>query len=126
MTSSPAERPDPERSAREVPADVEAFWVEQARRRAKGEPTPLAAVARATDDVAALSDLFTVARPKRFPDYGGDAQAVAYGLWFFPQTWCRVRFPLLEAVARGWEPPRERPARVLDLGAGTGAAGLSV
>jgi SAM-dependent methyltransferase len=119
------ERPDPETSAREVPAAVEAFWVERARRRAPGDPTPMAAVARTVDDVSALSDLFTVARPERFPDYGGDAQAVAYGLWFFPQTWCRVRFPLAEAIARGWAPPTDRPARVLDLGAGTGAAGLS-
>jgi SAM-dependent methyltransferase len=116
---------DPERSAREVPAGVEAFWVERARSRARGEPTPMAAVAAMVPDVAALSDLFTVARPERFPDYGGDAQAVAYGLWFFPQTWCRARFPILEAIARGWEPPRGREARVLDLCAGSGAAGLS-
>src|SRR5262245_53675902 len=125
MTLASAERSDPERSAREVPAAVEAFWVERARLRARGEPTPQAAVARAAPDVAALSDLFTVARPERFPDYGGDAQAVAYGLWFFPQTWCRARFPLLEAIARGWTPPRDREARVLDLCAGSGAAGLS-
>ena len=104
---------------------MEAFWVEHAQRRAPGAPPPMTAVARATDDVAALSDLFTVARPATFPDYGGDAQAVAYGLWFFPQTWCRVRFPLEEALWRGWEPPLSREARVLDVGAGTGAAGLS-
>ena len=117
--------PDPERAARAYPADVEAFWVERARRRARGDVPPLTAVARATDDVAALSDLFTVDRPASFPDYGGEAQAVAYGLWFFPQTWCRVRFPLEEALARGWAPPRDRALRVLDVGAGTGAAGIS-
>jgi SAM-dependent methyltransferase len=76
---------------------------------------------------SALSDLFTTDRPERFPDYAADEDLrLAYGLYFAPQTWVRVRFPLAEAVqARGWRPPADRALRVLDLGAGLGTAGWS-
>jgi SAM-dependent methyltransferase len=85
---------------------------------------------RVVDAARALSDLFTTGRPEAFPDYFADADALAaYGLWFFPRTWSQVRYPLAEAVERTrWREAGASPApalRVLDLGSGAGAAGLS-
>jgi len=127
-------------SPRAYPKWLEEWWMEQACRRA-GTKDAEAAVLRHTGAVQTLSDLFTVDRPvaaksappakTHFPDYGADpALAVAYGLFFFPQNFVRARLPLAEAVDfRGWKPLGEnetRPVRVLDLGAGAGAAGLGV
>lgn len=74
-----------------------------------------------------LSDQFTRERPQRYRDYGSDAALrCAYGLFFFPQTFARSRFVVSELCdAHGWRPPDET-CRILDLGAGSGAAGLAV
>ena len=125
-------------SARAYPEWLEGWWVRQACHRAHTTDAE-AALARHTSAVQKLSDLFTVDRPvadksapparTHFPDYGADAElAVAYGLFFFPQNFVRARLPLAEAIEfRGWRPLGEnaaRPFRMLDLGAGAGAAGL--
>jgi SAM-dependent methyltransferase len=125
-------------SARAYPEWLEAWWIRQACQRA-GTKDAEAAVLRLAGAVQKLSDLFTVDRPvaaqsappakTHFPDYGADTElAVAYGLFFFPQNFVRARLPLAEAVDfRGWKPLDQnetRPVRVLDLGAGAGAAGL--
>lgn len=122
---SAAPLPDPFAALRRVPAAVEGWWLARAR-QATGGRTDDEALERLTPAVAALSDTFTTARPKRFAPYGADpASRAAYGLWFGAQTWVRTRLPLAEAaVVRGWRPPA-RALRVLDVGAGSGAAGLS-
>jgi SAM-dependent methyltransferase len=126
---SPTVRPDLAAFAalRRVPASVEAWWVARAR-EATGAATDAEALEALAPHVQRLSDAFTCARPVRFEDYAKDAVArAAYGLFYFPQTWVRARFPLAEArTVRGWRPPTGRLLRVLDMGAGTGAAGLSV
>ena len=49
---------------------------------------------------------------------------LGYGLFYFPQSFLRIQFPLVEILERGWNPPVDRPIRILDLGAGVGAAGF--
>lgn len=49
---------------------------------------------------------------------------LGYGLFYFPQSFLRIQFPLMEILQRGWNPPADRPIRILDLGAGVGAAGF--
>lgn len=74
-----------------------------------------------------LSDLFTTDRQARFGNYERDRQLLlAYGLFYFPQTFARIRFPLREALRlRHWQPAGPTgTVRVLDLGAGLGGATL--
>lgn len=79
---------------------------------------------------ARLSDLFTVDRAPGFEGYGNDADLLlAYLLFFFPQTYIRTLFVLFELAEFRrvlLPPPSAAPVRVLDLGSGTGAAGLAV
>jgi SAM-dependent methyltransferase len=128
-------------SSRAYPDWLERWWVDQACQQAETDDAQ-AAVSFHAGAVQVLSDLFTVARPQagppdaarstkaHFPDYGADEElAVGYGLFYFPQSFVRVRLPLAEAIElRGWRPLADgeapRPLRVLDLGAGAGAAGL--
>lgn len=106
------------------PPVFEQFWVARAS-QATGEDREEWALERFEKHVARLSDLFTIDRPESFTDYTAEPDLLnAYGLFFFPQTFSRTRFPLLELLEyRGWAPPSD--ARILDLGAGLGAAGLS-
>ncbi|MCS7313429.1 MAG: methyltransferase domain-containing protein [Acidobacteria bacterium] len=109
------------------PPWLEHWWVKAAARQL-GRPDIAACLRELEREVQRLSDLFTVERSPGFSDYAQDERLLlAYGLFFFPQTFIRIQFPLIEAVAwRGWAPPSDRPMRVLDLGAGPGAAGLAV
>ncbi len=108
------------------PADLEAHLVGRARARAKGS-TEDECLARLARPAASLTAMFTSERPDVFPDYTRDEDTLlAYGILFTPQSWTRVRFPLAEAIdVRGFTVPKDRPARVLDLGVGIGGAGLS-
>lgn len=101
---------------------IEAWWLNEARQAAKSHDDE-AVLAALLPHVRSLSDLFTTERPQRFTDYAADAlERAAYGLFFFPQTFTRVQFPLDEAVhLRSWRPAGE-PMRVLDLGSGTGGS----
>lgn len=80
------------------------------------------------NDIQHLSDLLTTERSLSFGGYAGDERSLlAYGLFFFPQTFARIQFPLLETILfHGWNPPDSRPLRILDLGAGTGAASFGI
>jgi SAM-dependent methyltransferase len=74
---------------------------------------------------AELSDVFTTGRSAGFSNYAASRDHwLAYGAFFFPQTFIRMRFVLEECLTGGrWRPrPGNDPLRVLDLGAGTGAA----
>ncbi len=109
--------------AREYPEILESWWISEAC-RVTAASDPEAALPALETDVQALSDLFTVARPDRYRDYGTPRSLAAYGIFFFPQSYVRARLPLSEALQfRGWK-PADSALRVLDLGAGLGAAGL--
>jgi len=112
---------------RSYPPWLEQWWVASACRRL-GRPDAAACLRDLEREVRRLSDLFTTERAPYFGDYTRDERLLlAYGLFFFPQTFVRIQFPLAEAMTlRGWRPPTDRPVRVLDLGAGPGAAGLAV
>jgi ribosomal protein RSM22 (predicted rRNA methylase) len=106
------------------PVELEAWWLAAARRETglADEACLMALEA----EVARLSDLFTTDRPAAFRDYAADArQRLAYGLFYFPQTFARVA-----AVTQEWLAatglPAARPLRVLDLGSGSGASTLAV
>lgn len=83
--------------------------------------------------VAALSDLFTVERPRdgKFRDYMSEPKLLAaYGLFFFPQSFARAEFALrrtLDFYARGNAAcgSAETPIRILDLGSGAAPCGLA-
>ncbi len=108
------------------PAELETFWLERASRfLATAEPA--AVLDRVRPEVARLSDLFTVARPGAFHRYGDEELArLAYGLFFFPQTYVRTRMVMRECLSGNrWSPPADRPVQVLDLGAGLGAGLLA-
>lgn len=78
-------------------------------------------------DIQRLSDLFTTQRQADFGDYGRDDRLLlAYGLFYFPQTFARISFPLREALLlRNWHPHSpDEPLRLLDLGSGLGGATL--
>jgi ribosomal protein RSM22 (predicted rRNA methylase) len=106
-------------------------WLEQWWSRYACEMLSCASVNQALPrlerEIQKLSDRFTVDRSSDFGDiYHDKNQLLAYGLFFFPQTFVRIQFPLLELLMRGWKVSLDRPVRVLDVGAGSGAAGMSV
>lgn len=101
------------------PLELEAFWIREAR--AVWGPLPEARlIERSRLRVQELSDRFTIDRRRAPEPYGDDPESrAAYGLFFFPQTFARTQLVLREC---GWPSPGNAPLRVLDLGAGTGAA----
>jgi SAM-dependent methyltransferase len=115
----------PKHPLRVLPAAVEAHWLAEAR-RVTGGADDVRALEGVLAPLAALSDGFTSARPTRFARYGNDLLArAAYDLWFGAQAWVRTPLPLgMARAVHGWAPPT-RPLRVLDVGSGSGAAGLS-
>ncbi|MBP7274786.1 MAG: hypothetical protein KBA51_01125 [Kiritimatiellae bacterium] len=84
--------------------------------------------ARLRPVAASLSDDLTVARAKGLEaSSGGRVRPIAYGLYFFPQTWMRMALMMGEALARDPDlisssrRDSSRPVRIVDLGAGAGA-----
>ena len=105
------------------PIQLEQWWLDQARKLTGiGDIVPC--LASLEKDVERLSDLFTLDRAARFGDYARDERMLlAYGLFFFPQTFVRVQLVLGELSGfRGFRLPSDRPLRILDLGCGSGAA----
>jgi SAM-dependent methyltransferase len=119
------DRTDPADSRR-VPGALEAFWLAEAR-TATGRADDESALEALRPVLSALSDAFTSERGSTFADYGAvPAQRAAYALAYGSQAWVRTRLALHDAArVRGWARPPGRALRVLDLGAGVGAAGLS-
>ena len=71
-------------------------------------------------------------RFNKFRNFDADAYGkrnlsiLAYGNFYYPRTWTAMSFAMAEALhVRGWSPPKKGPVRILDLGSGTGASGLS-
>jgi ribosomal protein RSM22 (predicted rRNA methylase) len=104
------------------PSELESTWVQLASRFIRGGPN--GDIAELQPDIARISDVFTTGRNARFGNYAGDSRTLAaYGLFFFPQTYARMAFALAECITpRRWLPAAGRPLRILDIGAGTGAA----
>lgn len=103
---------------------MERAWLDIAA-RTLGTATDFPTLDRLTPLADDLSDSFTTERQPGFHDYSASQEHwLAYGAFFFPQTFVRMRFVLEECLGqKGWRPASERsPIRVLDLGAGTGAA----
>ena len=78
-------------------------------------------------EIVQQSDRFTKFRDFDEEAYGKrDLSILAYGNFYFPRTWTAMSFALAEAFhVRGWNPPQKGPVKILDLGSGTGASGLS-
>jgi SAM-dependent methyltransferase len=79
------------------------------------------------DAIEQLRQRFTDGRPRKFEDYSNSlATIMGYGWYYFPRSYVATRCVMDELIrAAGWLPAGER-VRVLDVGAGTGAAGLAV
>lgn len=79
------------------------------------------------DEIVVQSDRFNKARDFSPASYGSrDLSILAYGNFFFPRTWLQNTFVLAETMdLRGWKAPLKGPVRILDLGAGSGPAGLA-
>jgi ribosomal protein RSM22 (predicted rRNA methylase) len=109
---------------RRYPAWIEQVWLDLTREHLL-VPSDRDALHSIQKDVAALSDLFTTARTCNFSNYASDPRRLlAYGLFFFPQTYMRTR-AVLHEVMPFLAAPRTR-LRVLDLGAGSGAASFAL
>ena len=107
-------------TAPSYPIQLEQWWLDQAR-KLTGISEIVPCLASLEKDVERLSDLFTLDRAPRFGEYSRDERMLlAYGLFFFPQTFVRVQLVLEELSA--FRLPSFRPRRILDLGCGSGAA----
>jgi SAM-dependent methyltransferase len=108
-----------------IPYPYEAFWLERI-----GANSPEDLCLQALEKpIQTLSDHFTLERPKAFSNYTEAESLLAYGLFFFPQTFTRLQFVIKELLDTcGWSPakPPAEPIRLLDAGAGLGAGGLSI
>lgn len=109
-------------SSLSYPAELEAFWLGVAQAETRGTAAR-DVLRRMLPDVVRLADRFTVARPAEDADaapYLRDTRTcAAYSLFFAPQTHARIAHILAELPPF---PETAHPLRVLDLGAGTGAA----
>ncbi len=96
------------------PRNLEEWWLNRVKDQAVTEA-----------GIQQLSDLFTKQRGEMEVDYFRNPELLqAYGLFYFPQTYMRTQFVFREVLKRGWNPPD--PVSILDLGAGTGAASISL
>lgn len=103
----------------EYPAALETYWLEVAAAETRGTSVR-DTLQRILPDIARLADRFTTARAPETAPYLRDTRAcAAYSLFFAPQTYARLSLILAELPPF---PETAQPLRVLDLGAGTGAA----
>ncbi len=110
------------------PPEIEAWWLNQVLTRfnLKSDQAALKVLAPYADD---LSNAFTSARSasgEGFKSlYESKQNQLAYGIYFFPQTYVRTLFPLQELLGfRNWKPSTS-DIHLLDLGSGAGASGFA-
>jgi len=108
----------------EYPKAFEDWWLQ----RCSANASPGQVVQRHAPVVAHLSDLFTIERGDTPPDaYRSSLEVNAYGLFFFPQSFCRAARVMQELIREaGWRPAPDRPLRILDLGCGSGGTAFGV
>ena len=108
------------KTALEYPAALEAWWVREAERATNLKAEK--ALAALVETVEKLSVNFTRERPEIFHDYTSSAMGcAAYGAYFFPQTFTRVSHVMNNLGIWGFG-----DLEILDVGSGTGAAGMAV
>lgn len=109
------------------PPELEAWWLKQARSHFHGAHDAKC-LKRLEPAVQALSDLYTKERSQAVREiYDAPELRLAYGLFFFPQTYARLGLVLHELSAfRGWVPPPAQVCRIADLGCGLGASTLAL
>jgi ribosomal protein RSM22 (predicted rRNA methylase) len=110
------------------PPEIETWWLQQALTRfnLKSDQAALKLLAPYAQK---LSQAFTSERATQSEDfqslYESKQNQLAYGIYFFPQTYVRTLFPLQELIHfRQWTPSRS-DIHLLDLGSGAGAAGFA-
>lgn len=106
------------------PAELEAYWLKTAAAETRCS-ADRDVLRRILPDIVRLSDRFTVARPDSPSEpYLRDTRScAAYSLFFAPQTHARLSHILAELPPF---PETPVPLRILDLGAGTGAASWAI
>ncbi|MBT3468531.1 MAG: methyltransferase domain-containing protein [Opitutae bacterium] len=111
----------PPSSARHYPLAMEDWWKEQV------ELSDVHTLENLHRNTSVLSDHFTIKRDKGFPDYfKKPGHLLAYGIYFHPKSWARIRYPILEAIKyHHWKIPENKPLSILDVGSGPGSASLS-
>lgn len=108
------------------PSALEAWWLAAAREKLNTANNHNA-LRTLEPEVAKLSDGFTTERAAGFDAYAQNENALlAYGLFYFPQTFARSLFQFDEIANRGGWKPSGKTVRIADLGAGSGAAGLAL
>ncbi len=112
-------------SSPHYPLELERAWIQHAM-QVTHVGHPRLAVERLATAAGSLSDAFTTGRDPSFAGYASSKQALAaYGLFFFPRAYARTRLVLQEARRRSSAFVNQSEVRIVDLGAGTGAAGLA-
>ncbi len=135
--------PPPDLLSTAYPPFLETYWLDQAQRETHSV-SDRDAIRRLIPDIRRLADHFTTLRPAHpappppetpapadapaaptapatpSPYIRTTRHAIAYSLYFAPLTHARVNLLLPELPIRPPDPVR--PYRILDLGAGTGAA----
>ena len=108
------------------PSSIEEWWWKEAMQRwPEMSEDKLLNLLR--QEIVKQSDRFNKFREFDADAYGKrDLSILAYGNFYFSRTWTAMTFAMAEAhLFRCWNPPKKGPVRILDLGAGTGASGLS-
>lgn len=104
------------------PVELETYWLQIAQAETRAT-TIRDVLRRMRPDIVRLADRFTVERPAAeaapAPYLRDTRTCAAYSLFFAPQTYARLSHILAELPPF---PETAQPLRVLDLGAGTGAA----
>lgn len=108
------------------PKELERWWWRKAIEKwpVAGKPKVLHLL---REEVVSQSDRFNKERRFSPQSYGTrEISVITYGNFYFPRTWAQLAFVLSEIhYFRNWQPPRKGPLRILDLGCGSGSAGLS-